>query len=278
MSFFDRYRNNNRPDIPKDAPEKKGAAKVLSTLWREFWGLIKLNFLFMLTCIPIVTIPASITAMSRITCTMAKNENYFLWADYKKAFKRDFFKSLLGGLIILLLSAIFIFSTYVYMLMYGNSKLFILLAGIAVCFGILVLFSSFYFFPMLAMVELPMKGLLVNSLLLALSNIKRTLLALVAFLIFLVGASLLFPYSCIYMVFIMFSMTSLMIALAVFPVIDKKTVKRTPEELAAMQRREEGLEDEEPEPVQQFVWDDEESNSDGTDAAENSSSESGGEA
>lgn len=90
----------NRPDIPKDMPQKKGFVRYMETLWREFFEMLKLNLLFLVTCIPIVTIPASITAMSRITVTMVQDKNHFLWPDYWKAFKRDFLKSLLGGLIL----------------------------------------------------------------------------------------------------------------------------------------------------------------------------------
>ena len=43
------------PGVAKDAPEKTGAAWVGETLAREFWQLVKLNVLFLLCCLPVVT-------------------------------------------------------------------------------------------------------------------------------------------------------------------------------------------------------------------------------
>lgn len=256
MKLF--QQRNDRPDIPKDAPKKKGAAKVFSTLWREFWGLIKLNILFILTCIPVVTIPASITAMSRITCTMVRDENYFLWVDYWKAFKRDFWKSFFGGLVFAALLAAFGVSVWFYMMLYGNSKLFIALAGTAVCLVLAVLMAGFYYFPMLSMVDLPFKALIMNSFVVAFAGFKRTLLALAAFAAFFVLGIGLYPYSVIYIVFIMFSLSSLMIALAVYPVIDDRVMEHADE---PPEEKKDTLPEEnssELRSASQFVWQDEE--------------------
>ena len=61
------------PGIAKDAPQKKGFARYFEILWREFFPLIKLNLLFIISCLPIVTIPAALTAMNRITVTMVRD-------------------------------------------------------------------------------------------------------------------------------------------------------------------------------------------------------------
>ena len=79
------------PGIDKNAPQKKGFARYFEMLWREFFPLLKLNLLFIISCLPIVTIPAALTAMNRITVTMVRDRNYFMLSDYWDAFKRDFF-------------------------------------------------------------------------------------------------------------------------------------------------------------------------------------------
>ena len=91
------------PGIAKDAPKKKGFARYFEILWREFFPLLKLNLLFIISCLPIVTIPAALTAMNRITVTMVRDRNYFMLSDYWDAFKRDFFRSLLAGVLVLVL-------------------------------------------------------------------------------------------------------------------------------------------------------------------------------
>ena len=198
------------PGISKDAPKKKGFALFFDIFWREFWSLLKLNLLFLISCVPIVTIPAAITAMNRITVTMVRDRNFFLLTDYWKAFKRDFGKSLLGGLILLVALVLFGISTwFYYMLSQSAGKLFLILAGCSLCLLLTAYFISVYFFPMLAMVDLGIKHLLMNSCVLAYSCFKRTLPgALIALAISLVCVGLL-PFSMVYIVVILFSLNSL---------------------------------------------------------------------
>lgn len=219
MTFFN---NREKVGVQKNTPPKTGLIKVFSTIWREFWSLIKLNFLFILFCIPIITIPASITAMSKISYSMGKNKNFFLWNDFWNTFKKEFGKSLIGGLIITALIAVFSLSMYVYAQLYGSSKLFIILAGCSLGMLLIVLCASFYFFPMLAMVELSLKQLLINSVLMCFPCIKRTLLALLSFILFMgIGIGLL-PYSIVYVATIMFSLLSVTIVMSVYPAIESR--------------------------------------------------------
>ena len=61
------------PGIAKDAPEKTGAAWVGETFVREFWQLVKLNVLFLLCCLPVVTFGTARAAMARCTVNMARD-------------------------------------------------------------------------------------------------------------------------------------------------------------------------------------------------------------
>lgn len=256
--------NQDRPDNPKDAPKKKGILRLLLILWREFFPLLKLNLLFILCCIPVVTIPAAITAMSRITGSMARDENYFLWADYKKAFKRDFGKALLGGVIFLLLLGVFGLSTWFYFMLYGNSKLFIILAGFALCLVMTTLCAAFYFFPSLAFVELPIKAMLINSVVMVFTCFKRTLLAFLGFFIFMGIGIALYPSSSFFILLLMFSLSSLMVCMGVMPAIEEKVMVFTPEQAAALRARRgepEPVKEEELSSAQQFTWDEKEEES-----------------
>lgn len=217
----------NRPDIPKNAKKKKGVVGFLDILWREFFALIGLNMVFIVTSIPIITIPASLTAMSRITATMVQDKNHFLLADYWRAFKRDFGKSLLGGIVILISVAIFSFSTWFYYSMgVQNSKLYLILTIVSGCLLAMAVLCSIYFFSMLAIVELDLKSLMKNSYAMIGSSLKNSLFALFYFLLFVVvfGIGLL-PYSVFYMVVIMFSLTSLLTSYFTVPAIEKHVLQ-----------------------------------------------------
>lgn len=198
------------PGISKNAPKKKGIARYLETLWREFFPLIKLNLLFLISCIPVVTIPASLTAMSRITVTMVRDRNYFMLSDYWDAFKRDFWRSLLAGVLFAVALGIFGLSTwFYYMLAQTSNKFFLVFAGVSLGLLLTALGGAVYFFPMLAMVELPVKKLLLNSVIMVYSCIKRSIPAMAVTLALLFAGIGLLPYSVPFVALIMFSLTSM---------------------------------------------------------------------
>lgn len=212
----------DRPDIPKNAPRKKGIVRFLDTLWREFFTLLKLNLLFLVFCIPIVTIPAALTAMSKVTVTMVRDENCFLWHEFWNAFKRDFWRSLLGGAVILLIFCIFGLSTWFYYMASQINKFFIILAGASACMLLGAYFAGLYFFPMLATVELPTKKLLLNSVILGFTCFKRTIPAALICLLFCVSGIGLLPYSVPFVLFLQFSFVNLIASFWVLKPIDEK--------------------------------------------------------
>lgn len=212
----------DRPDIAKDAPRKKGIVRFLDTLWREFFSLLKLNLLFLLFCLPVVTIPAALTAMSKVTVMMVRDENCFLWHEFWGAFKRDFGRSLLGGIAILLATAIFALSTWFYYMLTKLHWMFIILAAASACMLLGAYFTSVYFFPMLATVELPTGKLLKNSLILGFTCFKRTLPgAFFCLALSFCGVGLL-PFSAPFVFLIQFSLVSLIGCFWVMPPIEEK--------------------------------------------------------
>ena len=86
------------PGIAKDAPEKTGAAWVGETLVREFWQLVKLNVLFLLCCLPVVTFGTARAAMARCTVNMARDVPNDVWTDFLAALRQDTVRNLLCGL------------------------------------------------------------------------------------------------------------------------------------------------------------------------------------
>lgn len=215
---------NDRPDLPKDAPRKKGMLRFAETLWRELFNLIKLNLLFLISCIPIITIPAALTAMSRVTVTMSKDENSFIWNDYWKAFRLDFWKSLLAGVIFLAAFCTFAISTWFYYQLGLDKRFFVILAGMAACMLLCAYMASMYFFPMIAMVELPMKKLLLNSLIMVFLNIKYSIPALILSLLLLVVGLGMMPYSLPFVLLLQFSLMSLVTSFLIYPGLAQRVV------------------------------------------------------
>ena len=79
------------PARPSFFNPKSAATRFLTGLA----NLIIVNLLFIITCIPIFTIGASLTALYRITIAILAGDNPAIFRDYFKAFRDNFLKATL---------------------------------------------------------------------------------------------------------------------------------------------------------------------------------------
>src|SRR5689334_20318886 len=86
--------------IPKDAPKKQGIALLAEILLREWWEMVKLNLLFVLASLPLVTIPASLAAMASISLAIVEDRNIYLARDFLAAFRRHFASATVVGMVL----------------------------------------------------------------------------------------------------------------------------------------------------------------------------------
>lgn len=89
MGLFTPNYTKPGPGIDKDAPPKTGLLLFFEILGREFWALVKLNVLFLITCIPIVTIGAALGAMTKVTVRMVRDIPNDVWSDYWRGFREN---------------------------------------------------------------------------------------------------------------------------------------------------------------------------------------------
>ena len=76
------------PGIDPNAPEKTGFARFLEILQIECATLVKLNLLFLATCLPVATIPPAIFAMHMVVRKMVLDQPVDCFHDYCTAFKK----------------------------------------------------------------------------------------------------------------------------------------------------------------------------------------------
>ena len=69
----------------------------------KIFDLIILNVLFILGCIPLVTIGTSISALSHITLKIVKGEDPYIWSGFWKSFRQNFKQgTLIWGIFLLI--------------------------------------------------------------------------------------------------------------------------------------------------------------------------------
>lgn len=175
--------NSGRSSAPSFFNPKSTGTRFLTALS----NLIIVNFLFIITSLPVITIGASITALYRITIAILAGDNPSVWKDYLKSFKDNFLKATVLFLLYAALTAFFAFEIYMVNNMMEEQYSWVQIPAV---FFLVVIFSSFtYAFPLLAWFEESLKQILKNSILLAISNLPVTIMiavitAVLAFLLY----------------------------------------------------------------------------------------------
>lgn len=91
--FFNSDYNDLMPPVPETgamSPEKTGFPRFLEILKSQYDVLLKVNILFMLSCIPVVTIPPGLFTMNRLVRQMAQNQpvgNW--WETFRQCWKQS---------------------------------------------------------------------------------------------------------------------------------------------------------------------------------------------
>lgn len=219
MGFFSNRFNKEGPGIPKDAPKKKGLALFFQTLFRELWQIIKLNLLFILASIPIVTIGAAIAGMTNVTIKIVMDEPVFVWSDFWEGFRKNWKHGTLTFLIGAVIAASVGASLHLGL---SGQKLFLVT-------GMLITFVSglgtIYIYPMLVKVDVSYGSAIKNSLILSISCLQHSLPAFVAVALLLGGTFLYFPLTFPLVLLLVFSLSNYIASFAAWAGITKYVLK-----------------------------------------------------
>ena len=181
--------------IDEDAPPLKGARRFFQILQLDFFDLVKLNLIFYLFCIPIITIPASYCAMTRVVVNMVRDRPCFLWHEFWKTFRSEFKRATLAGILLIAGLAASAAAIVYYANLISSDGIYWALAAFPVIGATLLFFMSFSLFPMIALIDLPLKELVKNAWLLISVSVFRYILASLVCIFFMVIGFLLFPLS-----------------------------------------------------------------------------------
>lgn len=150
-------------------------SKFSQVMGRVF-DLIVLNFIFILMCIPIITIGANFTAMYYVTLKMVRNEDSYLFRSYIKSFKENFRQATIIWLIFLFAGVFLVSDIYLSTnFMEGaasNLKYVFYFLGAIYCMTLL------YVFPALSRFYNTIKHTVKNALLFSIRHLPYTILML----------------------------------------------------------------------------------------------------
>lgn len=192
-------------EISPHAPEKQGYVRMGELLLREFWELIKLNMVFLLCCLPIVTIGPALLAMNRVLRDMVQDRSLDWWAAYRQNFHTGWKRGSLLSVCVYGMLAGACVGTRFYFAMAARTPMFYLPFMFCATVAFLAISASAYVFGLPA--EMPLGRTLKTALLLGLLYPIRTVAAIASVYVLQVMAVLTLPFSTAYLLFIGFSLT-----------------------------------------------------------------------
>ena len=140
-----------------------------------------LNVIWLLFCLPIITIFPATAAMFGVVREWNQKKNQGVFRTFFMLFKETFLKSFLFGIVWFILAYLFYFNISISLQMSGSLKLIIL--SILICLCLLFTLASIYLFPLMVHYKMQWVALIKNAILFSVSQLKTTILCAIIILI-----------------------------------------------------------------------------------------------
>lgn len=147
------------PGVSKDEPRQKGFALFFSIYFRKFFDIMKLNLLYCLFCLPVVTIGPATAAATYVLRHYVREQHAFVWGDFWKAFKENWKQGLFVGLFMTLAYVVLLCAVYFYSHFLSQSGLLFIPLVVCAALLFLVAFMGNYLYLLLVTLELKIKPL-----------------------------------------------------------------------------------------------------------------------
>lgn len=135
-----------------------------------------LNILFIICCVPVITIGPAISALYTITMREARHEGGYIFNPFFKAFKNNFRQSFLLSILYFLAGAVLVFGVKFWQGKSGFSTSDQVMLVITGVFVVICIFSLLYVFALTARFDNTVLKTVKNAVILAVFNLKETIL------------------------------------------------------------------------------------------------------
>ena len=144
--------------------------------------LMILNIVFIVCCVPIVTIGPALTAMHYVTLKMAENEEGYIVRGFFKSFRQNLRQATIIWVILLLLGCLL--ATDLVILKNATGMVFTVMRVFIMGSFVVFLMELLYVFPTLAKFDNSVRATMKNALFMAILDLPRTV-----FMLLIVGAA-----------------------------------------------------------------------------------------
>lgn len=205
MFFNSDYDDLMTPEQEEERPEKTGISRFLELLGPACAPLLKLNLIFLISCIPVVTIPPAIFAMNHTVRRLVLDQPVKCLRDYFAAFRQGW-KRAYGAFALSAFPMVCAgYGMWFYLRLAADNLL--MLAPFMLCSTVflLSLLASAYLYGLICGGRALNRETLRLALLLGAGRPLRTVLANISYYVPLLAGILLFPLSGLYLVMMGFS-------------------------------------------------------------------------
>ena len=222
MGLFNDYMREGK-GVPKDQYTPRFIL-FFQIFGRKFWSLILINLLYVVSCIPIVTIGPATAGMTKLLRNYAREEHAFIWGDFIETAKLNFKQAFLYATLDFIVNVFLIFD----FMAIGNvkSRVMSILCMTAIFLAFTVWsFMRFYVYNMMVTFWLTFKQLLKNAFIFCWAGFFRNLFTAIILLAVFIAISLLnIPYQLFVYGLIFFSFSGFLINFMIQPLIKKHMI------------------------------------------------------
>ena len=143
----------------------------------KLFDVVALNIVFIIVCIPLVTIGPAISALYYASVKSIRRDRSYPIKEFFKAFKRDFRQSFIVGLILVLASVIIYVDIRFVVDFIKND--FTAMRYVYLVIGLVISFISVYIFPLISRFSLKISGLFKLSFYLAIRHLLTTVVSII---------------------------------------------------------------------------------------------------
>lgn len=239
------------PGVSKDEPQKHGFFVFFELYFRKFWKLIEINMLFFICCvpfvilvfllmliklpvvvawIPIIGVAVMAPGLTYVLRNFARQENAFLWMDFRDTVKSNWRQSLAVGAVDFVVYLVMYFAIAFYHAQLAKSVWFVMLLAVCAMIAVIFTFMQYYIMLLLITFKLKIKEIFKNAFIFAFAGLGYNLLATLFCGVLALIVYIFFPISLILVPFVLISTAGFIIVFNAWPVIDKFMMPKKQEE------------------------------------------------
>ncbi|MCR5507099.1 MAG: DUF624 domain-containing protein [Lachnospiraceae bacterium] len=198
-----------------DSPFVQFMSRVADLMW--------LNILFLVCCIPLITIGDSITAMYYVTLKMARNEESYITRSFFKSFRQNFLQATVIWLIFVLGGGLLLFDYRIISgaagVSVGNGMLLNVMKVLLIVVLIFYTFTFIFVFPLLSKFDNTIKNTIKNAFIISIRHLPVTLTCVAIGLVAVLGLAYV-RIMTLFLFFLLFSAVAYICSLMFVKVFD----------------------------------------------------------